>query len=589
MKKSFLWRKGVEHASAALLVKSVAPRDGSGSLSLQPEHFGQLRAEAYFENPLIGLGVHHFAMGRFTKKVSHDEFLVEMSEVQLSPIAEVNSRVFLKVGKTENFSGRIISGIVGKINSNGTLGVLLDNNAFEAQVSQDDVYLVEGRSKFTLGKDYADMLEWVRDAGVRRHADRERICSLLYQRGWRVNQLYMLEAGDVHCIAYVKKSVRMSVLEKAEWQRMHHNEMRTLLREKVKERELRYFIQKYSGFVSANWAGLGVLSVFLWQFKNYRKSQRAFQLKHAIRTLVDSKEAQGSTEHSQFVERPEEEKWVRQIIQCMDITRPRIAVLTGLRGCGKSTLFRSAIKKEGKPVLFVEVRDTQDTLGCILRSLKVPNVEACADPLDFITDTFRAVGKKLGVPPTLVLILREGSELSRVYNESVVLACDRNLCHLVFEVALEELTHSNTTLPRTDFYRVPNFNKVQAMQYAQHNVDPVSMTHFIQTVGTNTDDTDDLLSTMHHRRVSVADYTNQKLSKAIRYIQSVTGTQPDLFRALRVLAKEKYHDGMNATQESMILGSEALRDIVLYDPLMDRWLFTKQVLHTAVLCCLSPT
>eukprot|EP00796_Vickermania_ingenoplastis_P007195 gene7195-5055_t len=548
--------------------------------SLAPDQFKDVVAAAYFENPLIGLGVHHFTLGKFTKKLSEEEYVVEMSDVHLSPIAEVNSRVFLKVGRTAQFSGRIISGIVGKINSNGSLGVLLDNNSYESQVQPGDVYLVEGRSKFTLSKDYAGMMEWIRDAGVRRRADQERICSLLYQRGWRVDRLYLLEGPDIHCMTYVKKSVRMSVLEKAEWQRAHHTEMRTLLREKVKERELRYFVQKYSGFVSANWAGLGVLSVFLWQFKNFRKSQRSFQLKHAVRTLVES-EKHNTVEQNQFVERPEEAHWARQIIQCMDITRPRIAVVTGFRGCGKSILFRSAIHEEKKPVLFVEVRDKEDTLACVLRSLKVPSVESCADPLDFITDTFRAVGKKLGQAPTLVIVLREGSELSRVYNESVVLACDRNLCHLIFEVALEDLTPANTILPRTDFYCVPNFNKHQAMQYSQHRVDPVAMTHFIQVVGTNSDDTDDLLSAMHHRKVLPTDYTNQKLAKAVRLIQSTAGTDLALMAALRQLAKEKFNAGLRVAADTMTLGDEALKDIVMHDPLMDRWLFTRQVLHTA--------
>lgn len=572
-------------AAATSTLSQSAVSSGSSTI-LEPNSFDRIAASAYFENPLVGMGVKHFARGRFVSKVSEDQYVVDMSDVHLSPVAEVSSRVYIKVGRTSNFAGRIISGIVGKINSNGTLGILLDNNSFESQVAPEDIYLVEGRSKFTLSKDYIEMVEWVRDAGVRRRADQERICSVLYHRGWRVDRLYMLEGQDVHCMAYVKKSVRMSVLEKAEWQRAHHAEMRTLLREKVRERALRYFVQKYSGFVSANWAGLGVLSVFLWQFKNYRKNQRAFQLKYAVRTLVES-EKHNNVESDQFVERPEEEKWARQIIRCMDISRPRIAVITGLRGCGKSILFRSAIKKEKKPVLFVEVREKEDTLACILRCLKVPNVEACADPLDFITDTFRAVRRKTSEPPTLVIVLREGSELSRVYNESVVLACDRNLCHLVFEVALEDLTHSNTTLPRTDFYRVPNFNKRQAMQYTQHHLDPVAMTHFIQVVGTNSDDTDDLFSSIHHRKVSVTDYTNQKLAKAIRMVQSTTGSDPDLHDALKLLAKEKYNDGLMVTNSNMKLGDAALKDIILHDPLLNRWMFTRQILHSAVRCSMS--
>lgn len=550
-----------------------------------------LRAWAYFENPLIGLGVHHFASGKFVKKLSEEKYVVDMHGVYLSPIAEVSSRVYIKVGKTEDFVGRIIGGIVSKVNSNGSLGILLDNDTFEAQVPPEDVYLMKGRSTFRLEKGYEDMLEWVRDAGVRRRADQERICAVLYHRGWDVDRLYMLQPQHVHCMVYVKKSVRMSVLEKVEWQRAHHAEMRTLLLEKVRERELRYFIQKYSGFVSANWAGLGVLSVFLWQYKNFRKSQRAFQLQHAVRTLVNSENDRKGTHfrstgerRDQFVDRPEEEKWVQQIIRCMDLSRPRIAIITGRHGCGKSTLFKAVAKKEKKAVLFVEVRGKEDTLSCVLRSLKVPSVDACADPLDFITDTFRAVNKKMGEPPTLVLVLREGSELSRVYNESVVLACDRNLCHLVFEVALDDLTHSNINLPRTDFYRVPNFNRHQAMQYTLHKVDPLSMHHFIQVVGTNSDDTDDLFSSVHHRKVSVRDYIQQKLSKAIRLVHSTVGNDTELLSSLQLLSNESFNDGLLVSPSNMMLGNPALREIVLHDPLLDRWMFSRQIFHTAVRC-----
>lgn len=574
--------------SASTALPNLLHTETSGGLE-------ELRAWAYFDNPLVGLGVHHFASGKFIKKISESQYVVNMDDVYLSPIAEVSSRVYIKVGQTENYLGRIIGGIVAKINSNGTIGILLDNDTFEAQVSPGDVYLMKGRSTFRLENRYQKILEWVRDAGVRRLADQERICAVLYHRGWNVDLLYMLQPQHVHCMAYVKKSDRMSVLEKVEWQRAHHAEMRTLLREKVRERELRYFIQKYSGFVSANWAGLGVLSVFLWQYKNFRKSQRSFQLQHAVMTLTKN-DRDNSTAHrwghgeqkDQFVDRPEEEKWVQQIIRCMDLSRPRISIITGRRGCGKSTLFKAVTKKEKKPVLFVEVRGKEDTLSSVLRSLKVPSVDACADPLDFITDTFHEVKKKLGEPPMLVLVLREGSELSRVYNESVVLACDRNLCHLVFEVALEDLTHSNINLPRTDFYRVPNFNRHQAMQYTLHKVDPLSMHHFIQAVGTNSDDIDDLFSSMHHRKVSVCDYIQQKLSKAIRLMHSAVGNDRELYEMLQLLAKESFNDGILVSPTNMKLGDPALREIVLHDALLDRWMFSRHIFYSAARCIGDP-
>lgn len=545
-----------------------------------------LSARAYFQHPLIGLGVHHFAEGRVKKQLSYDEYMVEMEEVHLSPIVEVSARVYVRIGRTKTNAGRVVGGIVGRVNSNGTLGVLMDNNTFEPQVSQDNVALVEGRSRFTLEKAYFDMDEWMRDAGVRRRGDRERLCSLLYQRGWRVEKLYMLDASDVHCMPYLKKSVRMKVLEKVEWQREHHAEMRALLRERVKERTWRYFIQKYSGFVSANWAGLGVMSVFLWFFKNYHRQQREFQVKHAVNTLThtDHKYSGNPAEPQQFVERSTEESWARQVLRQLDITHPRIAVLTGFRGCGKSSLLRSAVRKEHKPALFVEVRGSEDTLSCIVKALKVPNLDSCGDYLEFITDTFTKATKINGEPPILVVTLREGSELSRVYNESVVLACDRRLCHLVYEVALESLTLQNVSLPRVDFYSVPNFNVRQALQYTEHTVDPLSMLHFCEVMGTNSNEIDGVLAAVLHRNISIVDYTKQRLQKAMRQVAAACGDSETRWTAVKKLAEAEYYVGQQSGAN--VLRDPALRDIVLYDPVRDRWIFRHKMFHTAARCSL---
>ncbi|CAJ1015121.1 hypothetical protein Q4I30_000516 [Leishmania utingensis] len=80
--------------------------------------------------------------------------------------------------------------------------------------------------------------------------------------------------------------------------------------------------------------------------------------------------------------------------------------------------------------------------------MKVPNLECCGDHLEFIADTFTKAAKVHGERPILVLTRREGCELSRVYNESALLASDRRLCHLAYEVALESLTTQNVLLPR---------------------------------------------------------------------------------------------------------------------------------------------
>ncbi|KAG5511321.1 hypothetical protein GH5_07570 [Leishmania sp. Ghana 2012 LV757] len=551
-----------------------------------PGDFDSLTVRAYVRHPLIGLGVHHFAVGSIKEQVSHDEYIVDMEEAHLSPVAEVGARVYVRVGRTATSTGRTVGGIVGRVNSNGTLGVLLDNSNFEAQLSQDDVVLVEGRSRFNLEKGYLDMVEWIRDAGVHRRADREQLCSLLYQRGWRVDTLYLLEPSDVHCVSYLRKMVRMMVLEKVEWQRDHHAEMRALLLERVKERSWRYFIKKYSGFVSANWAGLGVISVFLWHFKSYRRQQRSFQVKHAVSTLThtDHRYSNSPAEPQQFVERVAEESWARQVLRQLDIKHPRIAVVTGFRGCGKSSLLRATVRKEHKPALFVEVRGSEDTLSCIVKAMKVPNRESCGDYLEFITDTFTKATKINGEPPIVAITLREGSELARVYNESAALACDRQLCHLVYEVALEALTIDHVLLSRLDFYYVPNFSVRQALQYTEHTVDAVSLLHFIEVMGTNNNDIDELLAALRHRRVSLVEYTDQKLRKAMRKVEDAWVGSETRKAAVKRLAEAEYRVGQQSGTSA--LRDQALKELVLYDPLRDRWVFTHTVYHTAARCCL---
>ncbi|XUY37147.1 tuzin, putative [Leishmania panamensis] len=509
-----------------------------------------------------------------------------MEGAPVSAVAEVSTRVHVQVGRTATNEGRVVGGIVGRVNSNGTLGVLMDKSCFAAQVSQDDLVLVEGRARITLERGYLDMVKWIRDAGVHRRADRERLSSVLYQRGWRVDRLYLLGPSDVHCVSYVKRSVRLLVLERAEWQRDHHAELRALQRERVRERAWRYAIQRYSGFVSANWAALGVLSVLLWNFKGCRRHQRTFQVKRAVSTLTDTDQQYTSSpaEPPPFVERAAEESWARQVLRQPDITHPRIAVVTGLRGCGKSSLLRSAARKEHRPALFVEVRGGEDTLSCIVKAMKVPNLECCGDHLEFIADTFTKAAKVHGERPILALTRREGCELSRVYNESALLASDRRLCHLAYEVALESLTTQNVLLPRLDFYSVPNFTARQALQCTEHAVDATSMLHFLEVMGTHRSDIDELLAAVRHRGVSVVDYIDQRLLRAMRRAEAAWASSGTLRAAVKRLAEAEYCVGQQ-NGPGVLRGAE-LKGIVLYDPVRDRWMFTHKVYHTAARCCL---
>ncbi|XQJ30331.1 tuzin, putative [Leishmania guyanensis] len=392
---------------------------------------------------------------------------------------------------------------------------------------------------------------------------------------------WIRDAG-VHCVSCVKRSVRLLVLEGAEWQRDHHAELRALQR----ERAWRCFIQRYSGFVSAYWAALGVLSVLLWNFKSCGRHPRSFQVKRAVSTLTDTGHQHSSSpaEPPPFVERAAEKSCARQVLRQPGITHPRIAVLTGVRGRGRNSLLRLAVRKEHTAALFVEVRGGEATLSCTVKAMKMPNLECCGDHWGAIADTFTKAAKVHGERPIWALTLREGCELSRVYNESAPLASDRRLCHLAYEAALESLTTQHVLLPRLGFSSVPNFTARQALQCTEHAVDATPMVRFLEVMGTHCSDIDEVLAAVRHRGVSVVDYIDQRLLRAMRQAEAAWASSGTLRAAVKRLAEEEHYVGQQ--NGPGVLRDAELKGIVLYDPVHDRWMLTHKAHHTAARCCL---
>lgn len=549
-----------------------------------------MRINAFFENG-PSANVSPVASGVVSSKINDSLYAVHLNELYLSPIVEVGSRVFVEYGRDAEHAGVVHGGIVVRVNGNGTYCVMLDNNSFDLAASADMICLTEGRSKFVNDASYQDVVEWIRTSGVARRVDQEIMACVLFQRGWRLEKLYLLEGVDVHCMTYVPKSMRMCVLDKSEWQRDHHKQMRQLLKERVKERDFRYRLTKYSGVVSASMAFLGIAFAFGWNVKNYHTQQRKYQLSLAVKTLDQCRRAakggsKGWARHHMKVQisREREENAVCQILRELDTAHPRIVVITGFSGCGKTSLCRAAVEKEGIPAIYVDIRGNEDTLRGVLKALGVQNVDVCGDLLDFVAEACEINKKKHGCTPLLYLKLREGSNLKRVYNEAVALACDRRLCHLFIEVPIESLTMSNTTLPRLDFYMVPQFTAEQAFAYTQHTIDSLSLNHFVETVGANTNDLDELFAAVHQRRVKPSAYTNQKLVKAMRHLQAAVIRKPELRAAVRRLSAFPADEGQHASADAESLRDPDLDDIVLYDPVKDAWLFRSKLLHTAATC-----
>ncbi|KAG5468323.1 hypothetical protein LSCM1_02303 [Leishmania martiniquensis] len=518
-------------------------------------------------------------------------YAVHLRCLSLSPLLEVGSRVYVERGRDEGCVGVVMGGVVVRVNGNGTYGVLLDDDVLDVAVPAEVVVVSEGRAKLVNDAGYGAVVEWVRTAGVARRAHRESIACVLFQRGWRVDRLHLLTAPDVQCATHVPKAVRMCVLEKSEWQRDHHRQMRQLLRERVKERDFRYTLTKYSGVVSASMALLGIAIAFGWNLKNSLAQQRAHQLAVATRTLTQTLKGSRSCSPGTWlaaqhiVARDGEVDAVRQVLRQLDTAHPRIVVFTGFGGCGKSFVCDRAVRMERMPAIRVDVRGAEDALRSVAKALGVSNVDVCGDLLDFVSDACRMAKAASGEPPLLMLALRGGSCLQRVYKDAVALACDRRVCHVVVEVPIESLTAADTGLPRLDFCAIPAFSREQAVAYTQHTADAVSLHHFIDVVGTSSDDLDALLAALHQRRVSAAACTNQKLLKAMRQLQATCAERPRARAALQQLCAFPYGEGQHSGADTPALRSAALSDIVLYDPVKDAWMFRSKLLHTASRCC----
>lgn len=581
-------------ADSGVVSAALAPASPSTSTTTMASSPSTLQlgmaVGAFFENS-ANASIAPIARGVIKAKIAGTVYAVHLQHLFLSPLIEIGSRVHIEYGKDEEYVGVVMGGVVVRVNGNGTYAVLLDNNSLDIAVPAQMIVLSKGRAEFVNNAQYQDVVEWLRTAGVARRSHQESIACVLFQRGWRVDKLYLLEASDVHYMTHIPKGVRMCVLDKSEWQRDHHRQMRQLLKERIKERDFRYRLTKYSGVVSASMAFLGIAFAFGWNVKNYHTQQRSYQLKLAAKTLTErlnrnlrlGMETTATDRH--FVSREREENAVRQVLHQLDTAHPRIVVFTGFYGCGKSTVCRNAVVKEHIPAVYVDIRGTEDTLRSVVKALGVNNVDICGDLLDFVAEACRMAKGKNGETPLLMLKLREGSSVQRVYNDAVALACDRRLCHLVMEVPLESVTMADVALPRLDFYMIPVFNRAQAFAYTQHSIDPLSLNNFIDVVGTNSNDLDELFAAVHQRRVPASKYTNQKLLKAMRQLQTTCANKPQLRAALRQLSAFPYEEGQNTGGDATTLRNPALEDIVLYDPVKDVWLFRNKLFHTASRCC----
>lgn len=537
------------------------------------------------------------AMGKLTEKVSDTEYKVRFHKPsptsnagELEPgsdspplVLDIGTRAKLFYGAKGDHT-MVMGGIIVKVNGNATYTMLMENDEIELSVSPESIYEKEEPTKLLHNAKFLEMVDWLRSS-IHDSRDCEAAAAILFHRGWRVERMYLLEMSDLTPMVFISKLEREGVMEKAQWERDHHNVIRLLHRERVKDRDIRYALSKYKGTMSCITGIIVVSYVFTSNLRAYRRQQRGHQLKIAVRALSQAHQVNTTSDTHNSIVREEEEEQVRQVLRQLDTAHPRIVVFTGHSGCGKSSLCRSALQKEKLPAVFVDVRESEDTLRSVVKALGVQNIEVCGDLLDFVAEGLRMASRKDRMP-VLVIKLREGSSLEKVYREAVGLVSDHQACHIIFEVPLGSLTPANMGLPRLDFYTIPNFNRKQAFQYTQHALEPLDLLYFIETIGTNSNDLDELFAAVRQRGVDPVAYMSLKLMKAMRRIQAAASSSPSVKSALIQLAEQSFDIGLPEENAELfaVMNTPALKDIVFYDPVNDRWLFTQQVLHTATRC-----
>lgn len=520
---------------------------------------------AFVDNPSMSNPV---ASGRVTAQLGTNVFAVTMSNVvSSSPVIEVGSRVVV-----QGEDGTSAGGLVAKVHGNGSFAVLRDDDVFMNSVTREQLSVVEGTSKFSISEPYAQVVKWVRDAGVARKADYVSAASILFRRGWRADKLYLLESEDVHCLHHLNKSVRMGILEAADAERDKARYERESKKEQMKEREWRYFVFKYSTVVGAMTATFGALSVFTWNWKNWRKAQRPAQVESAVATWL-----RRISLPQQRISREADEDRLTAVLNSLDTAHPRVVVVAGNVGTGKTMLTKAAAASNNLPTVFVELRgtDMKDPIRAVAKALGAWNFDVCGDLFTFVEDAAAEVIRRRRTVPLIVLKLHD-DDTGHVYNDAVTIACDRRVAHVLIEVSSEVAKRELLRVPRTELFHLSEFTADEAIEYVGNRVDPIALAEFIEVIGTNSSDLDELIAATSHRNIDAFDFIKHKLQRTVNDVKS----RPAQVRAaLAEAAANGYEAGLSTPVNGV---DEAVQsDLLYYQPAVNSWLFRNRALYEA--------
>ncbi|CBZ40931.1 uncharacterized protein [Leishmania mexicana MHOM/GT/2001/U1103] len=533
------------------------------------------------EGLLAGVGPTHpasvfddrpVALGRLVSKLSEASYTVEMlgtaergchggnrrrAAAQLLTV-DAGTRVMVRMEKDPSSTAAVaqsamhMMGTIVKVDGDATYVILMESGEVELSVARERIVALQPPKKLLHSARLVALVGWLRSC-VHDPRNVEAIALILFSGGWREERMYLLGGVDLLPLVFVSKVELDSIMEKVQWERDHYRAMRMLRRERMKDRNLRYALAKYKGTMSCIAGVLVVGYVFTTNLRTYRRQLRSHQLQTAIETLSE------------------------------------VALAGGSCG-GRCVPCRGAVRVEGVPLVHVDVGGTEDTLRSVVEALGVGNAEVCGDLLGCVEEAMRgATVKGSGRLLFLVMRLREGSDLGRVYGEVVSLVSECQACHIILEVPMKALTPSNVSLRRLDCYCVAPFSRGQAFAYTEHAVDALDLVYFVEVVGTRSSDVDELCTAVRQRGADPVAYTSLMLVRAMRRLQAVLGPPGSPARAaIRQLASMPYTDGVrdDAIGAMPVLGQPDVQEMVLYDPLQDEWRFAQPVYHTAARCIL---
>ena len=591
------------------ILKSIISQDGV-PVSLLTKH---ARISAFVDgNQVLGFGRVIGSLSDIDLKENESKkmnlFCVEFDSVNVGPHVPLEIATSVWVQSDDRAS----TGIIARVRNDGTYSVLMDSGAFEAVVARDRIVASEGKSPLINTDRCKNLAEWVVEAGVERRSDAELAALVLCKSGWRREKMYLLREEDVSALRHLKRSTRASILEMAEWEmerkRIHREEEREREKERV---SWNYVIVKYAGVVSATFASFGVCSIFFWNYLNWRRSRRDYQMRIAIQNLTNSpkEDLRSAASHDSMQTSTERGASIFNFLPDIEVIRRIIiplreadgaspcaenthsVVIIGSRGCGKSTIVRHALKNV-RGVVYVAVRtgwSHEDLTKAVVRAFGVENLDACGDLTTFTHETLRAVAHQNGTTPIIVYSLRIGDDFDENRQlVNVVLNQQRHISHdLKMASTISEIDHTRVHVypglyHDMGLHWVRDFSSTNARLFLQGRTTEERMTYFVDYLGTNVGVLDQALSDILWTEEDAEQYVDRKLVEAGMFLDALERRYPALTRMLAHMACEDYDKGVPLNEYPALIDGNEVPNVIFHINWVNRAvLFNSKILHKA--------